>query len=276
MNPKLKHLLIGEFSLKRLVRSLLFVYVSIGIYGYFFSERMIFIPQPASYSQLPGMLMLNSANEKQIAAVYLANPQADYTILYSHGNAEDLGDILPVLTQFQNIGFSVLSFDYQGYGISEGNPTERRAVQDMEAAYFYLTETLKIPPERIIVYGRSVGGGPALELAARYPVGGLVVESSFTSIFRTVTRIPIYPVDKFNNIRNIQRVNCPVLVIHGTEDEVIPFWHGEALFAAAPEPKQALWVEGAGHNDLIQVAGDRHSAALLGFVGLLEGNKPAE
>ncbi len=276
MNPKLKHLLIGEFSFKRLVRSLLFVYVSIGIYGYFFSERMIFIPQPSSYSQLPGLLTLTSANEKQIAAVYLANPQADYTILYSHGNAEDLGDVLPVLTQFQNIGFSVLSFDYQGYGISEGNPTERRAVQDMEAAYFYLTETLKIPPERIIVYGRSVGGGPALELAARYPVGGLVVESSFTSIFRTVTRIPIYPVDKFNNIRNIQRVNSPVLVIHGTEDEVIPFWHGEALFVAAPEPKQALWVEGAGHNDLIWVAGDRHSGALLGFVGLLEGNEPAE
>ncbi|MCT7964123.1 alpha/beta hydrolase [Laspinema sp. D1] len=276
MNPKLKHLLIGEFSLKRLLKSLLFVYVSIGIYGYFFSERMIFIPQPASYSQMPGMRMLTSANEKQIAAVYLANPQADYTILYSHGNAEDLGDVLPVLTQFQNVGFSVLSFDYQGYGISEGNPTERTAVQDIEAAYFYLTETLKILPERIIVYGRSVGGGPALELAARYPVGGLVVESSFTSIFRTVTRIPIYPVDKFNNIRNIQRVNCPVLVIHGTEDEVIPFWHGEALFAAAPEPKQALWVEGAGHNDLLWVAGDRHSAALLGFVELLERNEPAE
>ena len=120
------------------------------------------------------------------------------------------------------------------------------------------------------------GGGPALELADRYPVGGLVVESSFTSIFRTVTRIPIYPVDKFNNIRNIQRVNCPVLVIHGTEDEVIPFWHGEALFAAAPSPKQSLWVEGAGHNDLILVAGDRHSAALLEFVGSLNPNSSAE
>ena len=276
MNPKLKHLLIGDFSLKRLLKSLLFVYVAIGIYGYFFSNRMIFIPQPASYSQLPGMRMLASANQNQIAAVYLENPQADFTILYSHGNAEDLGDVLPVLKQFQNIGFAVFSFDYQGYGVSEGNPTKRRAIQDIEAAYFYLTETLGIPPEQIIVYGRSVGAGPALDLAARYPVGGVVVESSFTSIFRTVTRIPIYPVDKFNNIRNIQQVNSPVLVIHGTEDEVIPFWHGEALFAAAPEPKQALWVEGAGHNDLIWVAGDRHPAALLGFVELLEGNEPAE
>ncbi len=266
---KLRQLLIGEFSWQRLVRSIIFVYVAIGVWGYFFSNSLIFQPQPATYSDNSEILKLKSANGMLISGVYLPNEQAKYTILYSHGNAEDLGDIRPALQEIQAMGFAVFSYDYQGYGTSGGQPTVERSYQDIDAAYHYLTQTLGIPPNQIIIYGRSVGGGPSVDLAARQPVAGLILESTFVSAFRALTKVPLYPFDKFENLAKIKQVNCPVLVMHGTEDEVVRFWHGQALFAAAPEPKRSLWVEGAGHNDVMWVAGDRYSAALQEFVELL-------
>ncbi len=266
---KLRQLLIGEFSWQRLIRSIIFVYLAIGVWGYFFSNSLIFQPQPATYSDNSEILKLKSANGMLISAVYLPNERAKYTILYSHGNAEDLGDILPGIQEIQAMGFAVFSYDYQGYGTSEGQPTVERSYQDIDAAYYYLTQTLGIPPNQIIIYGRSVGGGPSVDLAAREPVAGLILESTFVSAFRALTHVPLYPFDKFENLTKIKQVNCPVLVIHGTEDEVVHFWHGQALFAAAQEPKLSLWVEGAGHNDVIWVAGDRYSAALREFVKLL-------
>lgn len=266
---KLRQLLIGEFSWQRLVLSIIFVYVAIGFWGYFFSNSLIFQPQPATYADNSDILKLKSGNGVLISAIYLPNEQAKYTILYSHGNAEDLGDILPILQKIQQIGFAVFSYDYQGYGTSGGQPTVANSHQDINAAYNYLTQTLGIPPSQIIIYGRSVGGGPSVDLAARKPVAGLILESTFVSAFRALTQVRLYPFDKFENLAKIKQVNCPVLVIHGTADEVVRFWHGEALFAAAPEPKLSLWVEGAGHNDLIWVAGDRYSAVLQEFVKLL-------
>jgi hypothetical protein len=266
---KLRQLLIGDFSWQRLVRSIIFVYVAIGVWGYFFSNSLIFQPQPATYSDTSEILKLKSANGELISAVYLPNDAAKYTILYSHGNAEDLGDMLPVIQEIQAMGFAVLSYDYQGYGTSGGQPTVSKSYQDIDAAYHYLTETLGIAPNQIIIYGRSVGGGPSVDLAARQPVAGLILESTFVSAFRALTQVPLYPFDKFENLAKIKQVNSPVLVMHGTEDEVVRFWHGQALFAAAQEPKLSLWVEGAGHNEVMWVAGDRYSAALRDFVELL-------
>lgn len=271
---KLRRLLIGEFSGKRLVRSVIFVYVAIGFWGYFFSHSLIFQPQAATYADQDPifkdrLLKLTSANGVQISAVYLPNPQANYTILYSHGNAEDLGDMLPVLEDIQKMGFAVFSYDYQGYGTSGGQPTVSRSYQDIDAAYAYLTEQLGLSPNQIIVYGRSVGGGPSVDLAHRQPVAGLILESTFVSAFRALTQVPIYPFDRFENLTKLKQVNGPILVMHGTEDRVVRFWHGQALFAAAKEPKRFLWVEGAGHNEVMWVAGDRYSQALQEFQQLI-------
>jgi len=251
----LRRLLIGDFSLKRLVRSVIFVYASLCIYGYFFTDWMIFKPQPSTYQDTKDILKLTAADGVQISAVYLPNPKATYTILYSHGNAEDLGDMLPMLRELQKLGFAVFAYDYRGYGTSGGTPSESNAYRDIDTAYDYLTTKLNVPTQKIIVYGRSVGGGPTVDLASRKSVAGLIVESTFTKAFLVVTRIPIVPFDKFGNIDKIKRVRCPVLVIHGTGDSVIPFSHGQQLFAAANEPKRFLWVEGADHNeDLSSVA----------------------
>ncbi|HAX79931.1 MAG TPA: hypothetical protein DCY88_29870 [Cyanobacteria bacterium UBA11372] len=141
--------------------------------------------------------------------------------------------------------------------------------KDIDAAYNYLTQELKIPPNRIIAYGFSVGGGPSVDLAARKPIAGLIVENTFITAFRVVTHIPIVPFDKFANIDKIKNVRCPVLVMHATADEVIPFYHGQKLFAAAKEPKRFLPIEGAGHNNLRLVAGERYVKALREFVELV-------
>ena len=113
------------------------------------------------------------------------------------------------------LGFSVFAYDYHGYGTSGGKATEQNAYEDIDAAYNYLTQVLKVPPDRIIAHGRSLGGAVAIDLASRKPLGGLVVESSFVSAFRVVTGYRIFPFDKFRNADKIRQVRCPVLIIHG-------------------------------------------------------------
>ncbi|WP_008311552.1 alpha/beta hydrolase [Leptolyngbya sp. PCC 6406] len=266
---RLRKLLIGELSWARLVRSLLFIYGFLALYVFFRADSMIFLPQPASYDDSGDIIKLPVTAEEQISARYLSNPDATYTLLYIHGNAEDLGDVAPLLERLQSWGFSIFAYDYRGYGTSDGHPSERNAYQDAEAAYTYLTQQLHVPPEHIIVYGRSVGSGSATQLATRYEVAGLILESSFTSIFRVVVPVPLLPFDKFPNLSRLSQVNCPVLVMHGQADDTIPMHHGQTLYEAASEPKMALWVEGAGHNDFTWVAGDRHQHALLSFQDLI-------
>jgi len=266
----IQRLLFGEFTFKRLVRSILFIYVFLCLYAYFFTDRMIFQAQPASYQDSREILKLTTADGVQISAIYLPNPRAKYTILYSHGNAEDLGDVQWVLRELQQMGFAVFAYDYHGYGTSKGKASETNVYRDIDAAYNYLTQQLDVPPQRIIAYGRSVGGGPTVDLVARKPVAGLVLESAFTTAFRTVTRIPIVPFDKFRNIDKLKQVHCPVLIIHGKADAVVPFDHGVKLFAAAHEPKRFLWVDIAGHNDVMDVVTDRYSKTLAEFIQLVE------
>jgi fermentation-respiration switch protein FrsA (DUF1100 family) len=253
----------------RALLSVVVIYAAVCILAYFVSDRMIFLPPPATYRDGAETLHLTTADGTRISAVHLVNPRADFTILYSHGNAEDLGLIAPLLARLRDWGFAVFAYDYRGYGTSRGTPSERGAYEDVDAAYAFLTGTLGVPPGRIIAYGRSVGSGPAVDLAARRPVAGLVVESAFVTAFRVLTRVPLLPFDKFRNADKIRRVSCPVLVMHGVEDEIIPIAHGRRLYRAAPEPKRFLWVEGAGHNDFTLVAGDRQRKALREFAALL-------
>ena len=171
-----------------------------------------------------------------------------YTILFSHGNAEDLGDLSGHLEQFRQHGFSAIAYDYSGYGTSSGKPTERAARLNVEAVYDYLVTKRGIAPDRIIIWGRSIGSGPSVHLAANRPAAGLVIECGFVSAFRVLTRVRLLPFDRFDNLRALERVTCPVLIIHGTDDEIIPFWHGQRLFDTAREPKSRLWVERAGHK----------------------------
>ena len=131
----LRKLLIGEFTWKRLIRSVLFIYTFFALYVFFRADSMIFLPPPASYQDTQDILKLPVTDSQQISALHLPNPDATYTLLYIHGNAEDLGDIRPKLEDLHRWGFSVFAYDYRGYGTSDGKPSERNAYQDITAAY---------------------------------------------------------------------------------------------------------------------------------------------
>jgi len=266
---KLKKLLIGKFSLKRLIRSAVLVYLILMVFAWLFSERLIFPAPQSSYQDSEDIIKIQVTHERNISAIYLPAPDAEYTILYCHGNAEDIGLLKDIFKLFVKNGFSVFAFDYSGYGTSDGQAAEKKIYQEAEACYDYLLEQKKIPPEKIIVFGRSLGGAAALHLASRKQIAGLILESSFVSAFRVVTCIPLFPFDKFRNLEKLKVVHCPILVIHGKKDRIVPLWHGRKLFAIANEPKMSLWVEGAGHNDLFWLAQDQYWDVLEDFKALL-------
>ena len=190
-------------------------------------------------------------NGVKIAAIVLGPERGKKAILRCHGNAEDAANSLFALRYLVQRGFTVACVDYPGYGLSDGSPDEEGCYRNVHRLYDWLIEKRGFKPEDIIVDGFSIGTGSAVELAATKPVGGLVLEAPFLSAPRVVTRIRILPIDPFPNLKMIKAVKCPVLIIHGTNDSVIPHGHGKGLFKLANEPKRFIPVQGANHNDLI-------------------------
>ncbi|HRH45806.1 MAG TPA: alpha/beta hydrolase [Pyrinomonadaceae bacterium] len=256
-------------KIKYLVISVLIIflvpYILLGLYAYFKSDSIIFQPQNFSFKDDYSVIKLPTPNGEKISAKFFKNQKALYTILYSHGNAEDIFSSTPFFEELSNVGFNVLAYDYCGYGTSEGSPSEKNSYEDIETAYNFLINEQKILPEKIIIHGRSLGGAVAIDLASRKKCGGLIVESSFLSAFRVMTGIRLYPFDKFESIYKIGNVKCPVLFIHGTNDNLIPYWHGQQLFEKANQPKIFYAVENAGHNDLVEVAGKEYFEQIKRF-----------
>ena len=255
---------------KRLAVLLVAAYVVLVLIAALLSDQLMFWPHASSYGDSPEIIKLTTADGVTISALHLVDPTATYTVLYSHGNGEDMGDLRDIYERICAAGFNVFAYDYHGYGTSGGSPTEAHAYADIDAAYEYLTTKLYVPPSRILVLGHSIGGGPSAELAARKPVGGLILESTFVSAFRTPTRVALLPWDKFTNLAKLSSIHCPVLVIHGQSDMIVPAWHGRQLYEAAPQPKQCFWVQKAGHNDLVDVAGQQYSKALQDFAAMVD------
>jgi abhydrolase domain-containing protein 17 len=248
--------------------ALVFVYTCCAIYIFFKADSWIFQPRPVSYQCTPDLIEVAVNDREKLAALYLPNSQATYTLLFVHGNAEDLGDIRSNLEQFRTWGFGVFAFDYRGYGLSDGQPSEQKAYEDTAAAYQYLTQQLQVPASRIIVYGRSLGGASAVELATQKQFAGLILDCTFTSVFRVILPFPILPFEKFNSLKKMNQVHCPLLVMHGEADRIVPFSHSPQLYAAAAEPKLSFWVPEAGH-DLMAGAGDRQRKILESFQELI-------
>lgn len=265
-------------ALSRFVKAVIFWLLSLGlvVYGLLVviaatrSDRLIYQPpRPATYDRLSGQIRLTARDGTPLAALWLPNPAAKHALLVFHGNGCDLGQEEPFLRELHARGYAVLGWDYRGYGHSGGTPSEQHLYDDTRVVLSHLQTAGNIPLNRIVAYGRSLGGGAAVHLAAREPIGGLILESSFTSVFRVMTRWTILPFDKFPSESRMKDVNCPVLVMHGTHDPVIPFWHGEALYAAAKPPKMFLPVPGGGHYSMPEDAGDKFWQALAEFTAKL-------
>ena len=241
----------------------------------FLAGRALFYPDMASRrAAVNGQLVRGPADE-DTAVVYLPNPRARFTIWFFHGNAEDLGDVEPWLFVLREAGFSVFAFDYPGYGLSGGRPSESSLYASARAARSYLREHLKVTPAQTLIYGRSVGGGPAVQMATEEHVAGLILQSTFTSVYRVLTQKRILPFDYFENERKLPRVSCPVLVMHGGKDDVIPFAHARMLFAAAKEPKRFFAVPRAAHNDFVAVAAGNYWNSLREFSALCAQTAPS-
>ncbi len=186
---------------------------------------------------------------------FVAAPQPRGTVLFLHGNAGNISHRLDSVQMFHRLGYNTLIFDYRGYGNSGGGaPTEQGTYRDAEAAWRYLTEQRHIPSCRIVLFGESLGGAVAAWLAARQKPAALVIASGFTSVPDLAQHIyPFLPVRWLARIRYdtreyLRSVTAPVLIAHSPEDDIIPFEHGRALYAAANLPKQFLELAG-GHND---------------------------
>lgn len=238
------------------------------------SDRLI-LPAPATSYHRPGPDMTTFPGPDGATLVGLFLPRADarYTVLYSHGNFEDLGWARPRMELLRTLGFQVFGYDYRGYGLSRGSAGVDNATADARAAFEHVRDRLGVPAERIVLYGRSVGGGPSLRLAVEERVAGVILESTFTTAFRVVTRVPVLPFDRFPNIALIRRIEAPVLLLHGRRDRVVPFHHSEALLAAAREPKSHAWFDRAGHNDIAETDPQGYADAIRDFLARLEGQE---
>lgn len=258
-----------QTSLIYLLIAIGLVYLGLNGYAYLFAHQQIFPDVEPSYTKGDDIFHIHSEDDEQIAAYYLkANPRngAKRLLIYCHGNGEDIGHCRDWLGTFQQFGISALAYDYPGYGLSSGKASEQSCFAATLAAYTYATQTLGYAPEEIILYGRSLGGGPASWLAENQPVGCMILDGTFTSTFRVVTQRKLIPWDVFDNFARLPKIETPILVIHGTEDLTVPFSHALRNYEVIQSPKAKLWVEGAGHNGLISTAGKTYWDTLLGFI----------
>lgn len=198
---------------------------------------------------------LVAADDVRIQAWWIPAPVVQdrgVTVLFLHGNAGTMADRLENAQAIHDLGYSLLMLEYRGYGDSEGSPSERGLYQDASAA---LAEArLRSGAQPVVVFGRSLGGAVAIELASQYQVDGLIVESSFTSLAEMAVRtgIPLattFAAYDFDSLKKIARVTAPVLLIHGDADEVVPYEMGERLRDAVTAPLTFQKVAGGTHND---------------------------
>ena len=214
--------------------------------GYIYMNDLLF-PHPHTGKRTGNMTLRSGAF--QLDAFYHAPPPGRPVILFSHGNGEILACVTPFLQEMIRHRYGVMAYDYAGFGGSEGKPDERQSCQDIEAAFRYLTETEKIDPRRIVIFGFSLGGGPSCHLASKHPECGLVLAATFASAIQVVLPFSL-PGDRFPNAKLLSRTPSPVLIFHGTADKVIPFRNGRKNYDSAIGRKKLIPVPGADHNDL--------------------------
>ncbi|GAA28130.1 Alpha/beta hydrolase domain-containing protein 17B [Clonorchis sinensis] len=198
---------------------------------------------------------LSPVSSPRRATAWASSTEAPYTVLFSHGNAVDLGATADFLQEFaRRFGVNILSYDYSGYGLSTGDLLESNVYADAEAVMTELRERFNVPLERTILYGQSLGTAPTVELATKYKVAGVVLHSPLMSGLRVVwpNLKTSFCFDAFTNIEKIPKIRSPTLIIHGTADDVIGVNHGRELYSRLPNPLEPLWVGGAGHNDITE------------------------
>jgi len=239
---------------------LITVYIIICFLLYLFQDKMVYVPcneifkTPLDEGMEYEDLDIFAADGGCINGWYIPNDKRQEVVLFCHGNGGSMSHRVETVKLIYDLGFSVLIFDYRGYGISEGTPTEKGTYLDAEAALKYLLEDKGVPEDRIISWGRSLGGPVAAYLAKDRKFYASILESTFTSIHDLAkSRFKIFPsrvISKYSysTIDYVKEIDSPILIVHSPDDEVIPYWMGEKIFSGSNEPNQFLKLNGDHNN----------------------------
>ncbi|MFQ5753142.1 MAG: alpha/beta hydrolase [bacterium] len=228
--------------------------------------------QPEAFGLQVEDCYFKTADGLRLHGWFVSHENALATLIWCHGNAGNITDRLDNLAKFAKLPLNIFIFDYRGYGKSAGSPDEKGIYLDAEAAYDYLISKKNMDSKKIILFGRSLGGAVAVDLATRRTCAGLILESTFTSANDMAKSafgfIPVYLIikTKLNSIAKIPHIQVPLLVFHGTRDRTVPIRFGRKLFHAAPEPKEFYEIQGADHNDTYLVGGQSYFDKLLEFI----------
>lgn len=272
---------IGDFAL-RFVRIVVAAYLVVLILARVFESHLIFFPN------YPGRLegdwhpqnlpvedvWLQTSDNVKLHAWWIPAENAKFTFVAFHGNAGNVANRADIYRVLHNSQANVLAVEYRGYGRSEGAPSESGLYRDADASYEYLTQTRKIVPATIIAFGQSLGTAVAAHLAAKSAIGGVVLEAPFPSlssmarrVFWFIPGIQLAVLTQFRTDRQLANIDAPILVVHCSDDPVIPPELEEQVYAGAKQPKYILRIEGRGHEESSLLAPAQYNAALQEFLG---------
>jgi len=239
---------------------------------------------PKAYSEVAlrarqDLRSITTKNGLTIPIIHIKKCGSKFTILYSHGNAEDVGLALNYLDTLSSaLDASIIAYEYPGYSISDGRASEQNCYEAINAAYRYATEIEQIDPSCIVLFGRSLGTGPTVDLCSRCgPIRGCILQSPLESGIRcfigSCSSYTLYPLDIFRNYAKIELIQCPVFIMHGTDDNVVPCHNGKALYNQLQERPfhndieyPPLWIPHRGHNDIPEDVVMKYSRKFLQFL----------
>jgi len=251
-------------------------YMAIGMYLVVMESRLVFHPERglAANPLHRGMefedVQLQAADGERLHGWFIPQPSASLTVLFFHGNTGNLTACLDTFAILHRIGVNLFAIDYRGYGQSSGTPSESGTYLDAEAAWQYLIAERGLDPARIIIFGRSLGGGVATWLATKVQAAGVVLESTFSSMPEVAQRLyPYVPVrwlarTRYDNLARVNDIKAPILFIHSSEDELIPLIHSERLYSHFRGPKALHIIKGR-HTDGYMLSGELYVSALSRF-----------
>ncbi len=261
----------------RVGRLLVLTYMAVCVLMFGCQSRLVYYPTkklestPKDIGLAYEDISLTASDGVQLHGWFVPAPSPRGAVLICHGNGGNISHRLATLRVLHDMGLSALIFDYRGYGQSKGKPSENGTYLDAEAAWQYLVSEQKFAPDQILVFGRSLGGAIAAHLAKDHKPGALIIDSSFSSIkdlgAEMYPFLPIRLLSRFDysTLEYVQQIDCPLLVIHSPNDELIPIKHGRRVFEAAKEPKQFLQSTG-GHNDRDFLFSIDYRQTLLTFI----------
>jgi fermentation-respiration switch protein FrsA (DUF1100 family) len=241
------------------------VYLGVLALLYFYQQKLLYFPDVQRPSAGPDGLLqpvaYRSADGIELSSLYRAPPSdAARVLLHFHGNAGNIGDRVGRIVPYAEAGLGVLLAEYRGFGGNSGSPSEQGLYDDARAAIGFLRQQ-GVEPGRMVFYGESLGSGVAVQMATEFACGALVLEAPYSSVADVAQgRYWMFPVkalvrDKFDSMAKIARVRCPIFIMHGTADQVIPIRYGERLYALAPSPKEMKVYPGLGHVQFDEVRG---------------------